>query len=601
MNPELRARLAAFTPSPQSKVAKLFRVAGVRESAEFRRIAHLPRRTPGAPEGLAETLTPLLAYPGSTWALRPVQAWALDELSRRGGLVASILVGGGKTLISALAPLALDSRRAVLLVPARLREKTRGDFAALSREFKIEVLPTILSYESLGRVSGAAVLDDLAPDLVIADEAHKLKNRSAAVTRRVGRYLETSGARFVCMSGTLTARKLEEFAHLCAWALGDASPLPCTYADLTEWGLAIDEQINPGAQRFDPGALRAMFSAAEIETSRLDGIEAARRAVRRRIAETPGVITTADRNVGASLSITLLQCEGAADMDADFDTLRALWETPDGHPLADASAVWRHAGELAAGFFYVWDPRPPREWLEARRAWSQVSRHVLDTNRSAIDSELQLVQAIDRGEYEGKRAQSAGIVLGEGTIPEVLAAWREIRETFKPNSIPVWRSPFLIEYVRAWFAEGPGIVWVHHVAVGHKLAQNLGVPYYGEGGLDKACKRSIESFAGAPCIASIASCGEGRNLQAWDRNLVITPPKLGATWEQLIGRTHRSGQKSDEVSIDVLISCRESLDSFEQARADARYIQSTTGQDQKLIYADLIGYPFPLVQGPRWT
>lgn len=602
MTPELRARLASFEPSTQSKVGKIFRTHGVRESAEFRRIANLPRRPACAPEGLAETLGPLVLRPGSSFALRPVQAWALDELSRRGGLLASILVGGGKTLISALAPLALDSRRSVLLVPARLRDKTRSDFASLAREFVIETFPVVISYESLGRVSGADRLDLLAPDLVIADEAHRLKNRSAAVTRRVGRYLESSGARFVAMSGTLTSRKLAEFAHLSAWALGDASPLPRGYADLTEWGLAIDEKIDPGAQRMDAGALRALWSPADVEASRLTGeIEASRLAVRRRIAETPGVVTTADRPVGASLSITLIGMPPAASMDPDFATLRGAWETPDGHPLSDASAVWRHAGELALGFFYVWDPRPPREWLDARRAWSQVSRHVLSTNKSAIDSELQLVQAIDRGDYAGKYAQQAGIVLGNGTIPETLASWREVRDTFRPNSIPVWRASYLIEFVRAWLDGGPGIVWVHHVAAGEKLSADLALPYFGQGGIDKRSGRSIETANGAACIASIASCGEGRNLQAWTRSLVISAPKSGATWEQLIGRTHRAGQLADEVSIDVLIACKEHADAFDQARADARYIQSTTGQDQKLLYADTIGYPSPTMHGPRWV
>jgi hypothetical protein len=600
----LAAKLAAFEPSPRSKVGRMFRSQGVRESAEFRRIANLPRRTlaPEALDALAAELAPLVTRPGSAWTLRPVQAWALDELARRGGLLASILVGGGKTLISALAPLALDSRRAVLLVPARLRGKTRADFEVLAREFAIEVLPEIVSYESLGRVSGADTLDALAPDLVIADEAHRLKNRSAACTRRVGRYLEASRARFVAMSGTLTSRKLEEFAHLSAWALGDASPLPRTYADLTEWGLAVDEQIDPGAQRLDAGALRALWSPAEVQVSRdVDEIEASRRAVRRRIAETPGVVTTADRPVGASLSIALVPMLGAATMDADFATLRGAWETPDGHPLADASAVWRHAGELAAGFFYVWDPRPPREWLDARRAWSQVCRHVLATNRSEIDSELQLVQAIDRGDYAGKRAQAGGLTLGVGTIPETLEAWRAIRETFRPNSTPVWRSDFLAEFVGEWFKGGPGIVWVHHVAVGERLAERLGVPYFGRGGLDLRTGKSIETANGAACIASIASCGEGRNLQAWARNLVITPPKSGATWEQLIGRTHRAGQRADEVQVEIAIACREHVEAFDQARADAAYIQSTTGQDQKLIYADCLGYPFPTMNGPRWA
>ena len=103
-------------------------------------------------------------------------------------------------------------------------------------------------------------------------------------------------------------------------------------------------------------------------------------------------------------------------------------------------------------------------------------------------------------------------------------------------------------------------------------------------------------------IASIGSNAEGRNLQAWHRNLVMAPPPQGRTWEQLLGRTHRSGQEADEVLVTVYLGCLEQLEAFRQATWDAEYIESSQ-QAQKLCYGDvLIDFDSPeFARGPRWV
>ncbi|MEI6807023.1 MAG: helicase, partial [Myxococcaceae bacterium] len=83
--------------------------------------------------------------------------------------------------------------------------------------------------------------------------------------------------------------------------------------------------------------------------------------------------------------------------------------------------------------------------------------------------------------------------------------------------------------------------------------------------------------------ASIAAHSEGRNLQKWHQNLVMSCPANGSVWEQLIGRTHREGQLADKVTFDIVVACNEQLRSLHRAVSDARYIQDTTGQPQKLI------------------
>jgi hypothetical protein len=98
--------------------------------------------------------------------------------------------------------------------------------------------------------------------------------------------------------------------------------------------------------------------------------------------------------------------------------------------------------------------------------------------------------------------------------------------------------------------------------------------------------KTIEDYAGKTVVASVAANKEGRNLQAWNRNLVVTAMPTGSLWEQLIGRTHRMGQQADTVYVDWVAACEEQDRGFQQLMADAKYIQDTTGQSQKLLYAD---------------
>jgi hypothetical protein len=256
-------------------------------------------------------------------------------------------------------------------------------------------------------------------------------------------------------------------------------------------------------------------------------------------------------------------------IDAAFDTLRRKWETPDGHPVADGITFKRHALEIALGFHYKWDPPAPTEWREVRSIWASRCRDVLKHNRRGLDSEAQVVLAIDQGQYPD--------------LVGILKEWRVIKPTFEPNTVPVWHSSEAIDAAAAWGQEG--IVWVSHRAFGHRLSKVTGWPYYGLGGVCETTGQTIEQHGKGPLIASIKSNGTGRNLQRWCRNLIMSPPSSGEIWEQLLGRTHRDGQAADEVTAEVYLSCFEHAICFEQAVFDSKYQEDTTGQAQKLQYA----------------
>jgi hypothetical protein len=475
------------------------------------------------------------------------------------------------TLISMLGFTVLGAKKPLLLIPAKLKEKTIRDMHALRKHWLIPGFVRVVSYELLGREQSAELLEEWGPDAIVLDECHRTKNRSAAVTRRISRFLASRPeTKVVAMSGTITKRSIKDYAHIAGWCLRDLNPTPRDFNTLVEWSMVLDETRNDD-QKLAPGALIQFCNAEEAASYASEPTRSIRRAYRRRLTETPGVIATQETALGASLRIEAAPLHDAAIWDAAH-RMGATWERPDGEPMLDAIELWRHLREMGCGFYYRWNPPPPQAWLTIRRAWAKQVRDILRHNQRALDSEAQVMRAIDQKQYPG----------------EILASWRAIRDSYKPQTEAVWVSTRVLEYAAAWAEREKGIVWVEHVEFGHELSRLSGLPFYWRQGQNAQGKPIEDHPPGEPLIASIASNAEGRNLQAWNQNLVVSWPPTGSTSEQLLGRTHRSGQEADEVVCALMATLPAQLQAFDRARQDAQYISDTTGQIQKLIYADVI-------------
>lgn len=541
-----------------SRVGKLIAREGVPASKELDRILLLPRER-WEEQAEPTVLTEALRQPEGEQTLRPVQAAALQNLHDCRGLLAPITVGGGKTLISMLAPVVLEAHRPILLVPAKLRDKTHREFAEASKHWRHHPDVPVVSYELLGRVNGAKILESRKPDLIIADECHRLKNPKAACTRRVARWMvDHPETVFAGMSGTITKRSLLDFWHLVRWALGDEhAPLPRKRKEIELWGRALDVKVTD-LTRMDLGAL-TIFGPTRAD---------ARRGLGQRIEQTPGVVSIAAADdLDASIVMETWDPDLPEEVEREIEAVREKRETKGGDTLVGRAEVWRHTRELVCGFYYEWDPEPPKEWLVARRAWKFFVRAILEN--STYDSELQVANAIRAGKLQS-----------DGSFER----WAAVRERYRIKPSPVWLSTDVLQQACRRI-QGPTLVWVEHVAVGEKLAELTGHAFFHHGGVDTH-GTPIESLAGKhSAIVSIQSNAEGRNLQAWSRNLVITPPAMGATWEQLLGRTHRPGQREDEVSVAVMLGHPTLHESLAQAKADARYIEQVSGTPQKLLLA----------------
>lgn len=555
----------------------------VAHTGDFQRILDLPRRVwdEGDLTQLAADLTTILRTPGGSMRLRPVQALALHDAGIYNGLFGPIGVGEGKTLITLLLSLVLKARRPLLLLPAALIEKTQRDRLALSRHWKIPNTLRCFSYDMLGRVQAASELETYQPDVIICDEVHRLKNRRAAVTRRVARYMMAQPhTKFCGLSGTVMSKSIKDFAHILRWCLKTEAPIPLTNEETEEWAEALDQSVDPCLRR-GPGALFEFCSAGENE----------REGFRRRLTETPGVVATIGEgeSVGASIYVRAITPTVAPVTEQNFRKLREEWATPDDWALMYATDIYRHSQELALGLFYAWNPRPPQEWRDARKAWHQFVRATISNGRT-FDSELHVANAVDAGR----------LPLGR----EVLAAWRTIGPTFRPNVIPVWCDDSAIRACAEWMSR-PGLVWTEHGFFAQRLSKLTGASYYAQGGFDARGRYIEDADPDAPAIASIDANREGKNLQKiWHRNLFVCPPASAEWWEQAIARTHRTGQEADEVTLDVLLGCRENFDNCIKAIEGARAIYETTGKKQKLLMADILlpsEAEIDALRTPRWV
>jgi hypothetical protein len=538
---------------------------GVQDSQELRRIADVPRRVwePTVAQEWADRWTQALRREGGTMSLRPIQAIALSEIAQWGGGFFPIRVGGGKTLISLLAPRVVPQcARPLLLLPAHLRDKTRNEMRALREHWKLPAFLRIESYQMLSRVNGAELLTNYAPDLIICDEAHYLKNPGAACTKRMARYLRANReAVSVFMSGTITKRSIRDFAHLASWALGDLSPAPADFNVLDEWSRALDVNVAEH-RRLSPGALRRLGPGPEI-----------RKVYRDRLVETPGVVATQEGPLPIELRIKSHSVQLDPIVEEAYRTLREMWTTPDDWPVEDGVAMWRHARELSSGFYSKWDPRPPEDWRDARREWASMCRDLISSNRRNLDTELQVRMAVLKDYAPHARP--------------TLDRWLEIQPTFEPNAVAVWVSDRTVDWIANRVRGTRTLVWTERPALGLRLAEKHGLPYYANLGVDARTGRQVEQHGDGPAVLSIDANAIGRNLQKWNKNLIVDVPPNGAKWEQMLARTHRDGQASPVVDVDVLFGCIEDVRGFWRAVEDSEYAEDMTGQAQKLVHADL--------------
>lgn len=520
--------------------------------SELRRILDLPV-IEAAPD-----LTDEVRVPGGEWSLRPAQSRALHMMREYGGLVGSIAVGGGKTLIGQLAPviLGVDPCKVLVLTTAQLVREARREYETYREHFDVR-LPRYVSYSKLSSQDGVDLLASYDPEWIIADEAHCLKNKDAARTKRFLRFMKDHpDVKFAAMSGTLTSRSLHDFAHLATLALGEHSPLPRGYPRLRMWARVLDVNSREPATPADKAQLDHLIAWTQREDV------TPRQAFQRRFSTAPGCVLTETSSCDARLTMSALRLEIPESVHLATRTARGAYKLPNGADIADPLRMNAKVRELGQGFYYEWvwpGGIVDKQWLKRRSDIACAVRQYIKRYRG-LDTWGLVTSAL---------AQDPSSF--PPFLVEAWDLWCEVADRPEPPVRAVWISEYLLDYVRENIAPGR-IFWYQHRAVGEQLAEILPTAMSGE------------DVPPGDCVAlSISSHGTGLNLQRFSDNVILCPPSSGAMWEQMLGRTHRAGQL-DTVRITVNHTLAEYRGSWATAKEQARYIQETTGAAQKLMH-----------------
>lgn len=588
----------------------------VPDSEDLRRVLALPRRAP--PD--ADELGP--AYVG--WAmqnfarpraptcackavlhrhglrdrpcitdLRFVQAWALHEIMKEGGLLGIIGVGHGKTILDLLAPLAFPHRppgfKALLLCPAQDTQQIIWTYELLAQHFHVPTLVVhgspdyraesssgvvlhVLSYTRLSRPAATAFLSWLKPHAIIADEMDKLRDLSTTTAGRFLRcFAERPETRFAGWTGSMTNESPKEYAPHAELALRERSPLPREPDVTDDW----DEALGPHKVPRPAGALLALCAPGEH----------VREGFRRRLAETSGVVTTTEAAVDCALEITERPAPPIPQIvDDALRAVRATWTRPDGEELIEVLEVHRCLRELACGFFYRWKyPKgTPTDlidrWFDARKSWRRSVRDMLREPVEHMDSPHLLERAAMRAWGDAKP---------EPGLPEWKApawpAWRDVKALVKPESEAIRLHPYLAEDAAAWGLANKGVVWYEAAAFGAWIAEISGLPLHGGGA--KAPMALAREDGSRSIVASMKAHGRGRDglQRIFCDQLIAMPPANATGWEQLLGRLLRDGQLAAVIRAFVYLHTPELKSFIAKATARAEYVQATVGSKQKLL------------------
>lgn len=544
----------------------------IEPTKEFIRIKNLPRRKFDPTDrhllGIRDMMTAWLKTPDGTEELLPIQAFVLKEFHDYKGFIGALPVGTGKTHIFALAPTVLECERPIGIIPAKhLKEKTPRHLKKIGRHWRVRDDITLLSYEKIGVVSGKEILFDLRPDLLMLDEMQYVKNRKGvARTKRVEKYIRQyikehrRKLKVIGLSGTFMDRSMLQGWHIMYWIHPFSMPLPRKWWEFHRWQQAVEG--DPMFTGLYPGVLNQFCNLDEDLT---DGIG-------RRVVETPGIISIENDDVRCSLTIEALWPNVPDIIQEYVSTMRQTMETPGGEPFETALQLWAHSRELGCGFYRQYKDPPPSDWIWQRREWSKMVRDVLKYSRK-YETPHEVALAAKRGDLPLQQRN-------------IWQSWHDIRDTYKPVTVPIWVSDYLINYAAEWLANEPrGLVWCEMVPFCERLAEKSGVPYFHNLGKTKD-GIFVEDFSG-PAIVSPMAVKDGYNLQySWDKNLIISCKPNNEDIEQMLGRTHRQFQLSDEVWAGFVFTVDETIKGFEKMIEEARKYK--TIHNSKLLYADYI-------------
>jgi hypothetical protein len=634
------------------------------QESEIQRICHIPISEPltdAEVEAVNQVQIKAEAYTKG-FRFKRVQAEALQTFAEKGSVFAPVSVGGGKTLICLRClGIAFENgvQRAVMVVPsnvynqlishdidwARRRVPLGFNFYLLGGKSPAKRRELaggrrgcwVLPYSLLSRPDTFELLEAIRPELIVFDEAHNIKNRGAARTKRILTYWKKHRPRVACASGTMTRKSIKDFSHMLTMSLGAGAPVPADANIVQEWAAVLDseqaqtETYHKG--KASAGPLRPLinWSNRHFSHTRIDfDVPGFRQAFQNRLLTTPGVIATPADELGTSIVIQNLKGShmtrpGGAELDELIHKLNNAWVSPSGDEIEHAMLIWGLNYQLTAGFYYlqIW-PEPEdiahKRGMSADEAESLLERSI-DYHERLNEYHKVLRAWFTHGGHRpgldtpmlvgGDMARHGSTNVGN----ELFMSWQQKEAAdFEGRvarlSLPVRVCDYKLQMAVDWCKQQEeglgGILWYHHDDLGLWLFETLmasGIPaVHCPAGreadkfltpYDEAAKRCKGKFL----VCSTRAHGQGKNLQFMQNQLFVQLPVSEDSMEQSIGRTHRSGQEADEVVCTTLVSNEFDDMCLAAILNDAIYVQETMNNPQKVLIASWD--PMPIIYGSQ--
>lgn len=591
---------------------------------------------------------------GDGFRLFPMQAQALYSYSLYDGVFAPIAVGGGKTLTSLLIAQEAFNKghtKVMLIIPPTIVPQLVKDDLPSYRTLVHFNMPVhvlhgfkadkqlmiaksrrpglyVYTYSGLSSENAEAILEAVAPQTIIADEAHLLSaTRESARARRFNHFLDEAGAELIAMSGTITKKEPIEYFSLLKHSLKENNPLPNIKTMATHWseciGTKMDQdggiECNMNRQKATGPLMpvinwaKMSFPKEEFETN-LAGF---RKAYRFRFMSTPGVESSGDDFLDIPLNIINDPSDNGPN-EQGWDELQEFCRclkdemvTPGGEELEHAMHVWKWLYELEGAGFYNELYWPDMEWIEKYKNLSRSESRVL-LERSQHWHEIYKDYVHEQAQFLkhcAKRGLDTPLLLGRSMSQHgpkevghalyeswVLKNEKEFEGRLTRLERAIRVCPFKINKAVDWARntlpknEG-GIIWYKSKEVGLWLKEALEmadikhVLHCPSGAKHDDEIRKVKTDHKKSIVIACSAHATGKNLQEIGWNRHVQWYQDAQLTEQCLGRTHRNGQKRKEVMTYVDVSSEFDRVMFAKTLNDAAYIHQTTGNQQKLMYA----------------
>lgn len=613
---------------------------------DIARIVALPVMGPLSPEEVTEfsRMYSLESAFRRGFRLFEVQARGINAYDEHSGMLGPMGVGDGKTLASlVIAHLAYrkGQRKILLLLPANTMAGFIQQIPWIRSHVSVNVplhyvqgtarqreklcssgMPGcyIMPYSLLSTKDTVDLINGIGPVTIICDEIHKLKHANSARTQRMMKYFrEHPDCELVGMSGTITSKSLEDYAHLALRALKEGAPVPSSDHEVAKLAAVLDSDARPSRDQIQKwGALRGWAREWFPKEDLPLDIEGLRRSFQLRFNSTPGVAASdGDNMINTGLLLNNVvdpqgpnakdheAVPGWAKVDEYIRQVREMYVAPNGDAIDHAIHTHKWLRELTAGFYneLVW-PQPD---VLARRM------------RLGVDDAQELLsRALDHHKARQRYLRELRYWLGAHEIDKLdtpmlvgadmhrqgakrvghklYALWQQMKSlefADMPEREPraVRLCDFKVQHAVKWAAHHSdgGILWVYHIEMGKWVNEAL---------IQAGFSNTVHCPAGANLavldpdnrdkllVASISAHGTGKNLQHHQNQIFVEWPRSALLVEQALGRLHRNGQEAEGL---VGQTC--DLTEYDQeARAaglnDACYTSQMLGVPQRQIYCD---------------